>query len=952
MFGLEITQQAVFYGVVFGLVYAVFAAGFVLVYRSTGILNFAQGEIGAFGVAVFALFHVQYGVPYWFAFAFAVVSTAVIGMVIELSIVRRLFNSPRLVLLIATVGVAQLLLFLRITLPNIEGGGSFPLPFTGRWEPTGSLAILPREILVLTVAPAAIAALALFMTKTPFGLAVRASAANADTARVYGISVKRTSTTVWTIAAGFAAVTGILVAPLLSVTPGNIVAAGAVAIGPSLLLRALVVALIARMHSLPMTIVGGIAVGVFERIVLANVEARDQAIVDLYLFLAALVLVMFVVRNRSDDVAWTLAAPVRPIPERLRSLWYVRRLPALGFVLLFGFLIVLPVFLTQRSQEFLWTEIVIYALIAASITPLAGWAGQLSLGQFGFVGLGALTMVLLRSGHDIPIPFDLWDLQIQTSWPIATLISIAIGTLSALIIGIPALRVRGLFLVVITLAFAVTSSNWLFRQSLFTGSRFGTNTPRLDPPKVGPIDLSDRRALYYVCLALLAIATATVARLRRTGFGRSMIAVRDNEDMAAAATVASSRIKVLSFAISGGIASLGGCLLITAREQVTPTQAFAPEESLRVVATAVIGGLGSIAGPIIGALFVRGLPVVFDDTAQVRLFTSSIGLLILLMYFPGGLMQIMYRVRDGVLDWADRRLERRGVATRAPAVERPVPTRVAPSQKAGLDEPWLDVRGVSVNFGGLHAVDNVTLSVAAGELVGLIGTNGAGKSTLMNAIGGFVPARGVVRVLGHDVSDLPAHRRHRVGLGRGFQAARLFPALTVRETVMVALEARERSWLIPSMTGLPPSPRAERTKRAEASELIDFLGLGRYADEFIVNLSTGTRRIVELATLLAVDARVLLLDEPTGGVAQREAEAFGPLIVRIQRELGAAMLMIEHDMPLIMGISDRIYCLESGAVIAEGPPATVRNDSRVIASYLGTSERAIRRSGTLDTDIV
>jgi ABC-type branched-subunit amino acid transport system ATPase component len=219
----------------------------------------------------------------------------------------------------------------------------------------------------------------------------------------------------------------------------------------------------------------------------------------------------------------------------------------------------------------------------------------------------------------------------------------------------------------------------------------------------------------------------------------------------------------------------------------------------------------------------------------------------------------------------------------------------------------------------------------------------------MNAIGGFVPSTGEVRVLGADVSGQPAYRRHRHGLGRGFQAARLYPALTVRETIMVALEARERSWLLPSMTALPPSPAAERRKRVEAAELIDFLGLGRYGDEFVSNLSTGTRRIVELGTLLAVDARVMLLDEPTGGVAQREAEAFGPLIVRIQRELGAAMLMIEHDMPLIMGISDRVYCLEAGATIAEGTPAEVRSNSRVIASYLGTDERAIRRSGVTQT---
>jgi ABC-type branched-subunit amino acid transport system permease subunit/ABC-type branched-subunit amino acid transport system ATPase component len=941
--GIEITQQAVFYGVVYGLIYAVFAAGFVLVYRSTGVLNFAQGEIGAFGVALFALFHVQYDVPYWLAFAISVLATALIGMVTELVVVRRLFESPRLVLLIATVGVAQLLLFFRLSLPNIEAGGGFPLPFTGRWEPTNSLVVLPREVLVLVVAPIAIVALGLFMTRTTFGLAVRASSSNADTARVYGISVKRTSTIVWTIAAAFAGITGILVAPLLGVTPGNIVAAGAVAIGPSLLLRALVVALIARMYSLPMTIVGGIAVGVFERIVIANVDAREQSIVDLYLFVAALALVLVVVRNRRDDTGWSLSAQVKPIPDRLRSLWYVRRLPLIGFVVLFGFFGILPVFLTQRSQEFLWTEIVIYALVALSITPLAGWAGQLSLGQFAFVGLGALTMVMLRAGLDVPVPFDLWDMSFQLAWLPAVIVSTAVGVAAAIVIGVPALRARGLFLAVITLAFAVMCSNWLFRQPTFTGSRFGTTTPRIEPPQLGRIDFANRRALYYLCYAVLVLTTIVVARLRRTGVGRSMIAVRDNEDMAAASTVAPGRIKVTSFAVSGGIAALAGCLLITLREQVTPTQAFTPEESLRVVATAVIGGLGSVAGPIVGALWVRGLPVVFSDTAQVRLFTSSIGLLVLLMYFPGGLMQIAYKLRDAVLQWADARTTGAGRAKPQPAIA--VPTRHEREVTVPPERPWLMVRDLSVRFGGNQAVDHVSFDVHADELVGLIGTNGAGKSTLMNAIGGFVPARGTVELLGRDVSRLPAYRRHRVGLGRGFQAATLFPGLTVRETIMVALEARERSWLVPSMTGLPPSPSSERRKRTEAAELVDFLGLGRYADEFVSNLSTGTRRIAELGTLLAVDARVLLLDEPTGGVAQREAEAFGPLIVRIRRELGAAMVVIEHDMGLIMSISDRVYCLEAGAVIAVGPPAAIREDPRVIASYLGTNEQVIQRSG-------
>jgi ABC-type branched-subunit amino acid transport system ATPase component len=259
----------------------------------------------------------------------------------------------------------------------------------------------------------------------------------------------------------------------------------------------------------------------------------------------------------------------------------------------------------------------------------------------------------------------------------------------------------------------------------------------------------------------------------------------------------------------------------------------------------------------------------------------------------------------------------------------------------------LRTSGVSVSFGGIEANRDVSIQVRRGEIVGLIGTNGAGKTTLMNAIGGFVPAMGRVELLGEDVSNAQPAARARLGLGRTFQAATLFPELTVRESVEVALEARGRTSLVATMLFMPRARTRERAKRRDAAELIDFLGLGRYAERRIVELSTGTRRIVELAGLLALDARLLCLDEPTAGIAQRESEAMAPLLVQVRRELDAAMLIIEHDMPLIMGMSDRVYCLEAGRVIAEGDPHTVRNDPAVIASYLGTDERTIERSDTV-----
>ena len=957
--GFAIGQQSLVIGLVTGLTYAAFAAGFVLIYRSTGVLNFAHGEVGAFGVALFVLLLAQYGLNWWLSFVLALAACAAMGMAIELIVIRRLFASPRLVVLIATIGVGQIVAFAKIKLPAVVTPGPIPAPFQATWTPTDHIRIQAREIVVLIVVPVLIAALAWFIGRTRFGLAVRASASNPDTARVYGTSPRRTSTIVWTIAGAFAAATAIFLAPLQGI---NSARAGTAALAEPLLLRVLVVSLLARMRSLPLTLAGGVAVGVVEQLVRTNVDSANRSVVDVYLFVAVLVVVLLVVRGSDAQESWSLAPQIKAIPSRLESLWWVRRLNAIGFVVLFGFFVVLGLLLSTNSSLFIWSSILLFAMVVLSMTVLTGWAGQLSLGQYAFVGLGALTVLGLTQGNDIPIPFNLFNLAVKLPWGWAMVAATAVGVVAAVIVGLPALRVRGLFLAVTTLAFAVAAASWLFLQDFFTG---GTTFPRpAEKPvlDVGPIHIdfdASRKNYYFLCLASLAVAAAVVARLRRTGIGRSWIAVRDNEEMAAASTVSPTRLKLTAFGVAGGIAAYSGGLLVTLVPSLQPDSLFRASESIVVVATAIIGGLGSVAGPMLGALWVRGIPQATPDALDdlVRLLTSNIGLLVLLMYFPGGLLQIIYSIRDKLLERADRRMaEREAAAARPAAVDgavrapRVVSRPRSPVEGSGSgvppeSAPALQTQDVSVRFGGNTAVDRVSVHVDHGELVGLIGTNGAGKSTLLNAISGFVPAQGRVFVLGTDVTGRRAPARHARGLGRGFQGARVYPGLTVRESLMVALEARSHSWLVPSMAALPPSPGQERTKRAEADELIDFMGLKRYADHFVATLSTGTRRIVELSSLLAVNARVLLLDEPTGGVAQREAEAFGPLIKQVQAELDAAVIVIEHDMPLVMGISDRVYCLEAGAVIAEGAPEQVRQDPLVIASYLGTSDQAIGRSG-------
>jgi ABC-type branched-subunit amino acid transport system ATPase component len=279
--------------------------------------------------------------------------------------------------------------------------------------------------------------------------------------------------------------------------------------------------------------------------------------------------------------------------------------------------------------------------------------------------------------------------------------------------------------------------------------------------------------------------------------------------------------------------------------------------------------------------------------------------------------------------------------TRAPEPDdvEPSTTGAAPDRPPRAIERVLTVEGATVRFGGVVAVDAVDLVVGEGEVIGLMGANGAGKTTLMNAVSGFQPmVAGDVRLGPASIATLAPYERARAGLGRQFQDGRLFANLTARECILAALEAEDPSDLVPSLLALPPSRRGERHKDEDAAEIMHYLNLTGYAEHAVAELSTGTRRVLELACLMALRPSVLLLDEPTAGIAQREVEAYGKVIKRLQDATGAGILLVEHDIPLLMDLCDRVYCLDNGRVIAEGPPETVRRDPAVVAAYLGTRQ--------------
>jgi ABC-type branched-subunit amino acid transport system ATPase component/ABC-type branched-subunit amino acid transport system permease subunit len=944
-----ITPQLTANGIVAGLVIGLLAMGIVLVYRATGVINFAVGNIGVIGATLLAVLVVRYDVPFWVALPLALVAGVAVAGIAELAVIRRLFRAPRVIVLVATIGLAQLALAVSTALPSLNDYSTpYPVVTTATVRLFG-ISLSGAQLSIIVTVPIVAFALAWFLNRTTVGKTVQASADNPDLAALSGISPKNVSTLTWVIA-------GLIGTLALVLVAGQGQQASLVTqLGPDTLARALVAAVIAGLASFPRAMVAGIAIGVAQALIEFNF-LNQPGLTDLLLLVAVLVAVWMQSQRRTSDAGAAYATTPRsqPLPAHVGALTWVRNLDRIGIAALILGAVFLPLVVTEPSKNLLYATILAYAICASSLTVLTGWSGLLSLGQMAFAGIGALFAAQLTLGLHLNVSVRNtqlinWSMHPLPFWA-SVLVAAAVGALLAVIVGLGALRVRGVLLAVTTFTFALAAQNELYQLPVLSGA--GSGTVPFTRGRLLGLNVSSQRTYYYVVLVVLVLVMLMLRRLRRSGVGRTMIGVRDNPDAAAGYTVASAATRLKAFALAGAIAGLGGAVLAGAVESILyQQQYFTVNDSLVLVSIVVIGGMGSVGGALLGSLWVIGLPAFFPGNQLAPLLSSSIGLLVMLLYFPGGFAQIGVRLRQHIVVWAERRHPPSDVKHATVLAAAVTPARAATTAAADSG-PALDARGLRVQFGGNVAVDDASIGVGCSEIVALIGTNGAGKTTIMNAVGGYLPAIGTVTLLGRDVSRVSAAGRAQLGLGRTFQSAALFPELTVHETVELALEARGHTGVVATGLCLPGARRKTRAQRADAAALVDFLGLGRYSGHYIADLSTGTRRIVELAGLLALGARVLCLDEPTAGVAQKETEAFAPLIVEIRRELKASVLLVEHDMPLVMGISDRIYCLEAGAVIAEGTPGEVRDDPLVIASYLGTDSRLFESEDPAEHDSV
>ena len=485
---------------------------------------------------------------------------------------------------------------------------------------------------------------------------------------------------------------------------------------------------------------------------------------------------------------------------------------------------------------------------------------------------------------------------------------------------------------------------------------------------------------------MLVLSVLMVRVWRDRGVARRLIAVRDNEVAAGSAGIPVVRTKLLAFALSGFIAGYAGVCLAFATERFS-TDTFDPTFSILVVSMVVIGGLDSIPGALLGALYLEGLPAIFGSTPTVEFLTSGAGLLVFILYLPGGMAQVLHRFGDLATSGVENLRARWGGRTARRSVRHPVgrpgrrsgrppcgpaqpgrgrgalhgrsvtgtgdagrPATAAPTGRPARQGPArLDIEELVVAYGGLRAVNGASLAVDAGSIVGLIGANGSGKTTLLDAVSGLVsPTEGKLLLDQVDMADYRPEERARLGMVRSFQDCRLYPELTVEDTLMLCEDARRRVSVLarpPCRCRGPGGPSGRSVRPSTASSAPSaWSGSGSTRRPIC---RPGTRRVVDLASIVLANPRLLLLDEPTAGIAQREAEAFIPLLQRLHEVTDSTILLVEHDVPLVFELCSTVVVMQAGEVVAAGTPDEVRRDPQALAAYLGASDEALNVSGPL-----
>jgi ABC-type branched-subunit amino acid transport system ATPase component/ABC-type branched-subunit amino acid transport system permease subunit len=565
--------------------------------------------------------------------------------------------------------------------------------------------------------------------------------------------------------------------------------------------------------------------------------------------------------------------------------------------------------LLSKAHALTLTYGVTLGIAALSLNLLLGYAGQLSLGHAALLGVGAFAASVV---------VDRLGLPMFAGWVVGGLA----GGVVALGIGIPALRLRGLYLALVTLVFGATLQASVLRWQFFTNGSSGASLPRRW--WFGDHILINEPIYLSMCLVVLVGIWLLDINVLRTRLGRAFLAIREDETTAQSFGIDVVRYKLLAFVLSGVIAGVAGTLYGGAIGLVTSDE-FGRELSLRIVLIVIIGGVGRRWGPVLISVLLAIAPTLPPPFRRYDLVIAAAITLFNVVKLPDGLAGFVAHRRAKPAGPPVDAEQLRGLDL---AAETGPPAAVHQQQ-------LLVVESMSVAFGGLHAVEDVSLTVEAGQIVGIIGPNGAGKSTLFNAISGFVPATGGIALDGVALHDLKPHQRAAAGLGRTFQNIGLARDQSVRQNILLAQHCYARYGDLAAIAYAGSAARVETQLAQVAEDVIAGLGFQQYADTPVRQLSGGQQRLVELAAVLATGPKLLMLDEPTAGLSPAAAENLADRLRGLRDDRGQTILLIEHNVPLVLDLCDYVYVLSAGQLLAAGTTDELAAMPEILGAYLG-----------------
>lgn len=613
-------------GLILGGLGALLALGVALIYRANQVVSFAQADLGALPATAAIVVMEVWGFTYWMSLAAGLVAAALVGAVVELAFIRRFFSAPRLVVTIATIGISQLLAFGSLSFPRIWGLTptirTYDPPFGFR-ATIGAVVFDANDLMAAVVAPVVLVAITVALRATDTGVAIRAAAASPDRASMLGIPVKRLQTQVWVVAAVMAFLSVFLQAGVTGLPPGGLFTW-------SVLLRTLAALVMGRMSNLGAIAASAVALGVLQS---AMERANDGALVAPVLLGVILVSLLWQRRGGTRLAAhetgtWALASEFHALDPEVAALPRVRAFRAAVAVTVAVVAVGAPTVM-GTAGTLKAAAMLIFAVIGVSLVVLSGWAGQVSLGQVAFVGVGGAvaTWVIVEHRQD-PL--------------VAMALAALAGAVVAVVVGLPALRLRGLHLAVVTLGMAVAASSALFSGP---GARWIPRGTFERPLLLGRIDVGSPLRRYYLALVVLCVALVLVRGVRRSRFGRILVAQRDNEPAVAAFGAGVVAAKLAAFALSGALAATAGALFVF-HEAAFRDENYEVGVSIGLLVAAVVGGLGSPLGGVLAAVFLRGSAWLLPGYWQ--LLASGAGVLMVLLAMPQGLGGAWSLTRDRV----------------------------------------------------------------------------------------------------------------------------------------------------------------------------------------------------------------------------------------------------------------------------------------------------------------